>query len=98
MNKFIILNEMGKKWTYIQKVNDQTILTLRLHLFCCKIFFITKYFQIKMILGKIIFFLCLVAFQKMLQKIFYNVVRKIEQKGQGVRRAFLENGLQKNWT
>ena len=66
-------------------------------LFYCKIFSITKYFQMKMI-SEMIFFPSLVAFQKMFWKIFYNVVRKIEQKGQGVRRAFLENGLQKNWT
>ena len=51
-----------------------------------KIFSITKYFQND-------FFPCLVAFRK----IFYNVVQKIKQKGQRVRRAFLENGLQKNW-
>jgi hypothetical protein len=43
------------------------------------------------------FFPCLVAFRKMLRKIFYNIVRNIEQKGRGVRRAFLENGLRKNW-
>jgi hypothetical protein len=30
---------------------------------------------------KMIFFLCLVALQKMLRKIFYSFVRKIEQKG-----------------
>jgi hypothetical protein len=55
-----------------------------------------------MISGKMIFFSRLVAFWKMLWKIFNNVVRKIEQKGRGgggagVRRAFLENGLRKNW-
>ncbi len=44
------------------------------------------------------FFLCLVVFRKMFQKIFYSVVRKIEQKRQGWRRAFLENDLRKNWT
>ena len=39
----------------------------------------------KMISGKMIFFffLCLVAFRKMLWKIFYSVVRKIEQKEWG---------------
>ena len=31
----------------------------------------------------------------MFRKIFYSVVRKIEQKGWEVRHAFLENGLQK---
>ena len=36
-----------------------------------------------MISGKMIFFTCLVAFQKMLRKIFYNVVRKIEQNERG---------------
>ena len=37
-----------------------------------------------MILRKMIFFFpCLVAFQKMLQKIFYSVVQKIEQKRWG---------------
>jgi hypothetical protein len=39
------------------------------------------------------FFSCLVAFWKMLRKIFYSIVRKIKQKEQGVRRAFLENSL-----
>jgi hypothetical protein len=36
-----------------------------------------------MISGKMIFFSRLVAFWKMLWKIFNNVVRKIEQKGRG---------------
>ena len=35
------------------------------------------------------FFPCLVAFRK----IFYSVVQNIENKGRGVRRAFLKNGL-----
>jgi hypothetical protein len=53
----------------------------------------------KMVSGKINFFffsLCLVAFREMLQKIFYDVVQKIEQKVRRVRRAFLENSLRKN--
>ena len=41
----------------------------------------------------IFFFPCLVAFQK----IFYSVVRKIEQKGRGGEACVLENGLRKNW-
>ena len=64
-------------------LNNYEGMIFRLRLFLCKIFFITKYFQIKMISGKIIFFPCLVAFQKMLRKIFYSVVRKIEQKEWG---------------
>jgi hypothetical protein len=56
---------------------------LRLYLFRCKIFSIAKCFQMKMILWKMIFFPCLVAFRKILQKIFYSVVRKIEQKERG---------------
>jgi hypothetical protein len=64
----------------------------RFRLFRCKIFFIVKCFQMKMISGKMIFFPCLVAFWKMLRKIFYSVVRKIEQKGRGVRHVVLENG------
>ena len=43
------------------------------------------------------FFPSLVAFWKMFRIIFYSVVRKIKQKGQRVRCAFLENGLRKNW-
>ncbi len=33
----------------------------------------------------------------MLRKILYSVMRKIKQKGQGVRRAVFENSLRKNW-
>jgi hypothetical protein len=47
----------------------------------------------KIILGKMIFFPCLVAFWK----IFYSVVRKIEQKERGDEACILENDLRKNW-
>ena len=51
----------------------------KVSLFRYKIFFIIKYFQMKIILRKIIFFLYLIVFRK----IFYSVVRKIEQKRWG---------------
>ena len=67
---------------YIYK-QSYILCVLRLSLFRCKIFFIIKCFQMKMI-----FFQCLVAFRKILRKIFYSVMQKIEQNEQGVRHAF----------
>jgi hypothetical protein len=49
----------------------------------------------KMISGKIIFFPCLIAFQKMLRKIFYSVMRKIEQKGRGAETYVFEKWFTK---
>ena len=60
----------------VQRITNKITISLRLHLFRCKIFSIVKCFQMKMIF----FFPCLVAFRK----IFYSVVRKIEQKGRRV--------------
>ena len=71
------------------------VLSFRLHLFRCKIFSIAKYFQMKMISGNF-FFRVWLLFGKYFRK-YLQCCAKDWVEGAGVRRAFLENGLWKNW-